>query len=61
LVEQSYHERIDELQDQNERKDLRIKLLEQKLQRLQVCIIIIQMNKAEKKLYNLFLENITQS
>ena len=37
LVEQTYRERIAELQDQNERKDLRIKLLEQKLQKLQVC------------------------
>ena len=36
LVEQNYRERIAELADQNERKDLRIKLLEQKLQKLQV-------------------------
>jgi len=37
-VQQSYRERIDELQDENKRKDLRIKLLEKKLQ---VSIIII--------------------
>ncbi|CAF3534244.1 unnamed protein product [Rotaria socialis] len=34
-VEQSYRQEIAELQEQNESKDLRIKLLEQKLQKLQ--------------------------
>jgi len=38
-VEQNYRDRIAELNDQNERKDLRIKLLEQKLQKLQVIFI----------------------
>ncbi len=35
-VEQSYRQKIAELEEQNERKDLRIQLLEQKLQKLQV-------------------------
>ncbi|CAF0982087.1 unnamed protein product [Rotaria sordida] len=39
LVEHSYRERIAELQDQNERKDLRIKLLEQKIQKLQRTLL----------------------
>ncbi|CAF3501589.1 unnamed protein product [Rotaria sp. Silwood1] len=39
LVENSYRERIAELQDQNERKDLRIKLLEQKIQKLQKTLL----------------------
>ena len=39
-VEQSYRQQIAELQEQNERKDLRIKLLEQKLQKLQVNYLI---------------------
>lgn len=39
-VEHNYRERIAELRDQNERKDLRIKLLEQKIQKLQVFIIL---------------------
>jgi hypothetical protein len=37
-VEESYRQQIAELQDQNERKDLRISLLEQKLQKLQVVL-----------------------
>ncbi len=37
-VEESYRQQIAELQEQNERKDLRISLLEQKLQKLQVVL-----------------------
>jgi len=37
-VEQSYRQQIAELQEQNERKDLRIHLLEQKLQKLQKAL-----------------------
>ena len=41
-VEQTYRERIAELQDQNQRKDLRIALLEEKLQKLQVGDFVIR-------------------
>ncbi|CAF0790361.1 unnamed protein product [Rotaria sp. Silwood1] len=34
-IEQSYRQKIAELQEQNERKDIRMKLLEEKLQKLQ--------------------------
>ena len=43
-IEDNYRERLAELQDQNERKDLRIRLLENKLQKLQVFIYIILIN-----------------
>ncbi|CAF5227569.1 unnamed protein product, partial [Rotaria magnacalcarata] len=39
FVENTYRERIAELQDQNERKDLRINLLEQKIQKLQKTLL----------------------
>ncbi|CAM2700574.1 unnamed protein product [Rotaria socialis] len=39
FVEHTYRERIAELQDQNERKDLRINLLEQKIQKLQKTLL----------------------
>jgi len=45
LVEQNYRDRIAELHDQNERKDLRIKLLEQKLQKLQVSFYYFYLKK----------------
>ncbi|CAF2401423.1 unnamed protein product [Rotaria sp. Silwood2] len=37
-IEQSYRQQIAELQEQNERKDIRMKLLEQKLQKLQKAL-----------------------
>lgn len=50
-VEHNYRERIAELRDQNERKDLRIKLLEQKIQKLQVFIILSLFNHKNKNFY----------
>ncbi|CAF1145760.1 unnamed protein product [Adineta steineri] len=39
MIEKSYHDQVAELQDENQRKDLRIKLLEQKLQKLQKTLL----------------------
>ncbi|UJR30553.1 hypothetical protein I4U23_018083 [Adineta vaga] len=38
-IEQNYHDQIADLQDENDRKDARIKLLEQKLQKLQRTLL----------------------
>lgn len=60
-MEQSYRQQIAELQDQNERKDLRIQLLEQKLQKLQVSLIIHRLQTFTsfllfRKLYSIEIE-----
>ncbi|CAF1212133.1 unnamed protein product [Adineta steineri] len=39
MIEKRYHDQVAELQDENQRKDLRIKLLEQKLQKLQKTLL----------------------
>lgn len=41
-IEETYKEQISVLKEQNERKDARIKLLEQKIQRLQVNCFLRQ-------------------
>ena len=50
-VDESYRQKIAELQEGNERKDLRIELLEQKLQKLRVNISVVN---REKEYYLLF-------
>ena len=50
-MDESYRQKIAELQEGNERKDLRIELLEQKLQKLRVNISVVN---REKEYYLLF-------